>query len=114
LHIKYIVLDSLKSYGSASASDCIGIISINCKNSFTEIDIEEMIIHELVHNLIFIDNLNHTHFKKSFNLNKYLVFSPIRETSRRIDLSFHAFLVSLELLNLRLISSQKTVIYTTI
>lgn len=101
LSVRVIVLDCLEPYGSASATDTIGIFSLNCKNYFEEIDIFEMLVHELTHNLAFIDNLNNPHFKSQKFLDQTLVRSPIRNVERPIHLAMHALWVAVELLHFR-------------
>jgi hypothetical protein len=101
LHIRSVILDRISPYGSASASDTIGLISLNCKNEYTKEDLIEMIIHELVHNLFFIDNFANPHFKNGIRELEVNVLSPIRKEERKAHLSLHALIVGVELLKLR-------------
>ncbi len=102
-HIRVIVLDALEPFGSASASYAIGVFGVNCKNQYNVEDLIEMVVHELVHNLAFIDNLNTLHFVSDSGFEEVEVFSPIRNEMRPIHLSAHALYVAIELLRLRLI-----------
>lgn len=82
-----------------TTSKCIGLIWLSISSEMSEENILEMLIHELTHTLIFIDELNYEHFDYT-NLPKkeFWATSSILKKSRPMDKVVHSILVSIELL----------------
>ena len=63
----------------------------------------EYYVHELTHNLVYLDEECHSHYKDyhQLNLKRNYAFSAIRGQKRRLDLALHSLIVGTELLLLR-------------
>jgi hypothetical protein len=82
-----------------SSSGAIGVIWLTVNDNVTEYDLVELLIHELTHNLIFIDELNRPQFvyneiKKKENY----AHSSILTMNRPLDKVVHSIIVAAELL----------------
>lgn len=86
--------------GGGSTSNAIGVIWVNNKFHWTLQDMTELLIHELVHNLVFIDELRHLHYHNYDLLHKEENFakSAILNTERPIDKVLHSIIVAVELI----------------
>lgn len=98
--IHTLFLRDAKNSGGGSTSNAIGVIWINNKESWSLQDMEELLIHELTHNLVFIDELCHLHIKDYTLLPKKENFakSAILHIRRPLDKVFHSIVVSMEIL----------------
>lgn len=100
LTIDSFLLRNSKTSGGGSTSNAIGVIWINARSHWKLTDISELLIHELVHNLIFIDELRYLHFKDYAEILKEENFaqSAILKIKRPIDKVFHSIIVGVEIL----------------
>ena len=91
-----------RSAHGGSSNKCIGLIWLNLKATTSVRDVVEMLIHELTHTLIFIDELTTEHFDYG-NLTKkpYWALSSILRRQRPMDKVVHSILVSMEILHAR-------------
>lgn len=95
--------DSEKSIGG-SVKSCLGVIWANPSPSWDPIDVAEFLIHELVHNLIFLDEIRYQHYVdyKELQRPENLVISAILEQERPLDKVLHSAIVGVEILWSRL------------
>ena len=91
-----------RSAHGGSSNKCIGLIWLNLKATTSIRDVVEMLIHELTHTLIFIDELTTAHFEYG-NLTKkpYWALSSILKRQRPMDKVVHSIIVSMEILHAR-------------
>lgn len=88
------------SYGG-SRGDCLGVIWINPGKSWTVSDYAEIILHETIHQALFLDEMINSMFTCSpprMSEPDALVLSAIRKTMRPYYLSFHAACVAYSLI----------------
>ena len=89
--------------GGGSTPRAVGLIWANPSDSWTPVDLQEFFVHELTHNLLFIDERCRPHYldhKRLADPSTY-VESSIRKTPRRADLAFHSLVVAVEVLLFR-------------
>ena len=93
--------DSKTNGGTTSAA--VGVIWSSNKLTWTEIDTAEFLVHELTHNLAFIDELCHKYFCNYILLSnkENFAFSAILNTARPLDKVIHSIFVAFEILSLR-------------
>lgn len=103
LTIDSLFLRHSKGSGGGSTSNAIGVIWINCRPNWSEQDLIELMVHELSHNLVFIDELRHLHFTnyKMIALEENFAKSAILKIKRPIDKVFHSIVVAIEVLHMR-------------
>lgn len=89
--------------GGGSTSAAIGCIWVNLRPHWNNQDILEFLIHETIHNLVFIDELCYTHYSDYSQLAKKENFSwsAILNKLRPLDKVFHSIVVSTEVLLFR-------------
>jgi hypothetical protein len=86
--------------GSSSAS--IGAIWLAVSDSIRRIDLIEMLIHELTHHLLFIDELNHPQFNyELIKLRENYALSAILKRQRPLDKVVHSIVVGASLVDAR-------------
>jgi hypothetical protein len=89
--------------GGGSVSSAPGVIWCSIRKDWNTQDIAEFLVHELAHNLLFIDERVNRHYK-SLNLimdKKTYAYSSILKTLRPLDKVFHSLMVALEVVALR-------------
>lgn len=89
--------------GGGSNSSAIGVIWCANRRSWSDDDLHEFFVHELTHNLVFLDELFHQHY---FDLNEVAkpenyATSAILKTGRPLDKVFHSIVVAHEILQWR-------------
>ena len=90
-----------KAHGGTSNS-CIGTIWLNLRPGLSTQDILEMLIHELTHTLVFLDELNEGHFDYVELVRKEtFARSSILKRDRPMDKVVHSIVVSTEILMAR-------------
>ena len=89
--------------GGGSISTAIGVIWCCNRKNWSLFDLTEFIVHELTHNLVFLDELRYKHYLDlaSLALDENFVTSAILKKPRPLDKVFHSLLVSIEILTLR-------------
>ncbi|QQE76031.1 hypothetical protein KDJ56_08965 [Brevibacillus composti] len=89
-----------KGYGGGTVSSLIGLIWFNPQPNWTVIDYAENLIHEFVHNSVFIDDMIHVIFPDTSNLTEKeaLTTSTILKIKRPIDKAYHSACVSTALM----------------
>ena len=103
-----LVIDSLFYRASTSASggstsNAVGVIWMNNRVHWNKQDLVEFLIHELTHNLFFIDELCHLHYRNYDEIAKEENYSlsAILHTRRPLDKVVHSMVVSIEILSAR-------------
>ena len=93
--------DGLKAYGG-STSNLVGLVWLTLKDSLSNQDIVELLIHELTHTLVFLDELNFGHFNyENITKREFWARSTILNRPRPIDKVVHSIVVGGEILNAR-------------
>lgn len=98
-----VIRPSNKPQGRAShggsSSAAIGTIWIAPRSTTTKFDIVEMLLHELTHHLLFIDERNYPHFDYGLIGHRgNRAFSAILNMSRPVDKVAHSIVVATELI----------------
>lgn len=103
LAIHSIFFRKSDSSGGGSTSNAIGVIWLNNRSHWSTQDLAELLIHELTHNLVFIDELCNLHMQDYALLQKEENFaqSAILHTKRPLDKVFHSIVVAVEVLKSR-------------
>jgi hypothetical protein len=85
-----------------STSQAIGVIWANPKVSYTITDMIEILVHELTHNAMFLDELRYSHYSYSHVLNQSTwARSAILNVARPLDKVLHSIMVVVEVLLFR-------------
>jgi hypothetical protein len=82
----------------ASIGDVIGVIWLGPKDSWTAQRYAEALAHELVHNILFLEDMTHSIFTQSvddMSTGEGLITSAILQRPRSYDKAYHSALVSL-------------------
>ena len=96
LAVNVIFAHDVPTRGGGSSPKAIGVVWANPKPEFEAEDTAELLVHELTHQLVFLDHMVHRHFEPGVELG--LSPSAIRATPRRSDLVFHSVVVGAEIL----------------
>ena len=92
---------SLGAHGGSSSA-AIGSIWLEVGSKITALDLTEMFIHELAHQLVFIDELNHTQFNYSLIVKpENFARSAILKRNRPLDKTVHSIVVGAYLVQAR-------------
>src|SRR5581483_6992105 len=85
-----------------STSQAIGVIWANPKVSYTTADIIEILVHELSHHAMFLDELRYTHYSYSrVPQQSTWARSAILNVARPLDKVLHSIVVAIEVLLFR-------------
>jgi hypothetical protein len=108
--IKVILLANLDSYIEGTSADGLGIAHIDFKKHYNENDFNELIIHQITHMLLFIDDYIEPQMD---NLNKSIQITTLVKHKRGgnefpLYILFHSFCVGVEVLQYRVISNTLT------
>lgn len=87
---------------AGSTSSALGVIWANPKLQYSLHDVIEMLVHELTHHEMFLDELRHAHYDYKTMLDKRTwAQSAILHVSRPLDKVLHSAVVATEILLLR-------------
>lgn len=93
--------EGFRAHGGTT-NKCIGLIWLNVRPDTSEINVIEMLVHELTHTLVFLDELNYGHFiYENITKSDFWAISSILKRRRPMDKVIHSILVSMELLYAR-------------
>lgn len=108
--INYIFFADSSLAGGGSSSAAIGCIWVNPKSNWTVQDLTELFVHELTHNLLFLDERRYSHYSDYSQLNNpaYFAHSSILKRPRPLDKVVHSFIVASEVLEFRKRNFSKT------
>lgn len=100
---KIFFAESAKA-GGGSSSTALGCIWLNPRHHWTEQDYLEFFIHELTHNLLFLDERREIHYPEYSELEKTenYAYSAILKRARPLDKVIHSLFVVYEVLAFRL------------
>lgn len=88
----------LRAYGGTS-SKCVGLMWLSMKGGLSTQDIMELLIHEMTHTQVFIDELNFGHFDyEHLTKKENWARSSILNRNRPMDKVIHSIVVSHEVL----------------
>ena len=80
-----------------SASGAIGSIWLSMHKNIYFDDVMELLVHELIHHLLFLDELVHSHFNyKKILLEENFAYSSILNRNRPLDKVVHSMVVATE------------------
>lgn len=89
--------------GGGSASSAVGVLWVNPRATWSENDMIEFLIHELTHNLVFLDERRFSHYvdlKKAVDKENWAL-SAVLGRLRPIDKGVHSLIVATEILLFR-------------
>ena len=91
------------SQGGGSVSSAIGVIWCSNKKNWSLQDTTEFLIHELTHNLFFLDELRFSHYRSHTDIGKISNYclSSILRIPRPVDKVLHSLLVANEIVSFR-------------
>lgn len=101
--IKVIVLNQLNSHTKGTTADTLGLACLDFKDHFDEQDFIELVMHQMVHMLLFLDDHNNPHMVD----NNYNVMIEtglkfiLGGTKFPAYLAFHSYIVGIEMLHFR-------------
>lgn len=103
LVVNRVFVGSSRTAGGGSSSGAIGCIWLNPRPNWTHQDYCEFLIHELTHQLVFIDERHWGHYPKIGELEKPENFarSAILNRERPLDKVVHSLIVAFEVLQFR-------------
>jgi hypothetical protein len=91
-----------RAHGGTS-NRCIGVIWLNINPDVSIENIVEMLVHELTHTLVFLDELSTAHFNYStIGHEEFWALSSILKRKRPMDKVIHSIVVSTEILHARM------------
>jgi len=101
--IKIILINHLKSYTDGTTADTIGLSCMDFKDHFDAEDFIELIVHQMTHMILFMDDYSNRHMlnqdkDKMIDVGIKYVFGG---TKFPIYIAFHSYLVGIEILNFR-------------
>lgn len=98
--IRLIVVNQLSEYTNGTTEDTIGVANFNFKDDFGELDFQELLVHQLVHMFLFVDDTLDPHMSadsKDILIETGLPF-VMGGTRFPIYLAFHSYIVAVEML----------------
>lgn len=99
LVISHIIFRKSDSCGGGSVSSVIGLLWLNIKEQLTIYDVLELLIHELTHNLLFIDERRYGHYNyDAIALQHNYAVSAILKETRPLDKVIHSIVVAAEII----------------
>ena len=103
LAFNYCFFAGSSKAAGGSTSSALGVLWMNPKLSWTQFDYVELMVHELTHQLLFIDERNYRHYLSYdlMNQKEYFAHSTILKKSRPLDKVIHSFFVGLNLVLFR-------------
>ncbi len=89
--------------GGGSTSNAVGVIWASNRKNWGYLDVVEFLVHELTHQLMFLDELRYGHYKDCSLLNNSETYalSAILCRRRPMDKVIHSLVVGFEVLSLR-------------
>lgn len=90
--------------GGGSISSAPGVIWCAAKRTWSKIDLEEFLVHELTHNLLFLDERRYEHYRdpEALMAPENFPVSAVLGIPRPLDRAFHSLVVATEVLCFRL------------
>lgn len=101
--IKVVLLNQLISYTNGTTDKTIGLASMDFKDHFNEQDFIELLVHQMTHMLLFIDDRSHEHMigdTKEIMIETGLKY-VLGGTKFPAYIAFHSYIVGVEVLCFR-------------
>ncbi len=87
---------------SSSAATAVGVIWLSYVDGLSKQDLQELFVHELVHQLLFIDDFLHDEFRyDAMSRPENYALTALSLTPRPMDIVIHSLVVAAELVNAR-------------
>jgi len=87
---------------SSSATTAVGVIWLSIVDGLSKHDIQELLVHELIHQLLFIDDFVHSQFDYAeMSKEENFGITGISLTRRPLDIVIHSLVVAAELVMAR-------------
>lgn len=105
--IKILLVNQLSSYTNGTLKDMIGLACLDFKDNYNEQDFLELIVHQMTHMILFIDDYSCIHMpeeNKNVMIETGLKF-VLGGTKFPAYIIFHSFIVGVEVLCFRLQST---------
>ncbi|GEM_PF-1541325 len=101
--VKIILINQLASYTNGTTQDTIGLSSMDFKDNFGQQDFIELVVHQVTHMTLFIDDYSNEHMPSS---NKAVMIDTelkykLGGTQFPAYLAFHSYIVGVEVLAYR-------------
>jgi hypothetical protein len=89
--------------GGGSISSILGLIWCSHRRTWNLYDVAEFLVHELTHNLLFVDELAHGHYQniETITCKDTYCYSAILNKQRPLDKVFHSLFVAIEVMEFR-------------
>ncbi|MBL7545998.1 MAG: hypothetical protein JNL11_19420 [Bdellovibrionaceae bacterium] len=100
---RYTIFGKSSRVHGGSSSNALGVLWLNPTDKWTEQDYCEFLVHEVTHQLLFLDERIHGHYSQypKISLKENFAFSTILKRSRPLDKVIHSYFVGLNVLNYR-------------
>ncbi|MDX7997731.1 hypothetical protein FE394_00590 [Xenorhabdus sp. Reich] len=102
--IKLVIINKLSSYTNGTTKNSIGLACIDFKDNFSKQDFLELIFHQLIHMVLFIDDIASSHMKeddKLITVEVEGIKSIFNDNKFPIYTLFHSYIVGVEIFNYR-------------
>jgi len=101
--IKLIVINGLKTYTEGTTEDTLGLSVMDFKDSFTQQDFIELVVHQLTHMLVFLDHIDDSHIDPDVKDKMIKTELPSKLGGNLFPayIAFHSFIVGIEILSFR-------------
>ncbi|MBI3542020.1 MAG: hypothetical protein HY075_01915 [Deltaproteobacteria bacterium] len=101
--INYVFCASSTLAGGGTTSSALGVIWAAHRNAWSKTDIFEFFVHELTHNMVFLDECRFRHYPDyaSLSMPENFVQSAILSIPRPLDKVVHSLMVATEVLLFR-------------
>lgn len=106
--VRLIVINQLSEYTNGTTEDTLGVANFNFRDDFDELDFQELLVHQLVHMLLFIDDTITPQMQpgcKETPIETGLPF-VLGGTAFPAYLAFHSYVVAVEMLLYRNATNQ--------
>lgn len=106
--IRLIVINQLSKYTNGTTEDTLGVANFNFRDDFDELDFQELLVHQLVHMLLFIDDTLTPHMAPKDKVVPIQTGMPfvLGGTAFPAYLAFHSYIVAVEILLYRAATKQ--------
>lgn len=103
LIIKVILINQLQSYTNGTTEETIGLASFDFKDHFDHEDFMELVVHQLTHMILFLDNINNKHVieRNGKTMIEVGLNYKLGGTKFPAYICFHSYLVGAEVLSHR-------------
>lgn len=104
LVIKMVLINNLNSYTNGTTSDTIGLASMDFKDHFNQQDFIELIVHQMTHMFLFMDDKVFNHCdeeRKEVMIETYDIKFILGGTQFPLYLAYHSYIVGVEVLCFR-------------